>query len=110
MQQYAEFETLQHVILFTQKNENQKLAQGLTPSPTVNFDNWFPGIAILKDFHGYASECTASSPQIYSKRTCSDHSCFLFNKEPVAWYIFTSQGTVDYEANETLGFQLLSVL
>jgi len=110
VQQYAALETLQHVILFTQKNENQKLAQGSTPSPTVNFDNWLPGITILKDFHGYASECTASSPKIYSKRTCSDHSYFLFNKKPVAQYVFTSQCTVDYEANETLGFQLLIVL
>jgi hypothetical protein len=110
VQQYAAFETSQHVILFTQKNENQKLTQGSTPSPTVNFDNWFPGITILKDFHGYASECTASSPQIYSKRACSDRSCFLFNKEPVARYVFTSQSTVDYEANEALGFQLLNML
>jgi hypothetical protein len=48
VQQYASFETSQHVILFTQKNETQKLTQGSTPSPTVNFDNWFPGITILK--------------------------------------------------------------
>jgi len=41
VQQYAAFETSQHVILFTQKNENQKLTQGSIPSPTVNFDNWF---------------------------------------------------------------------
>lgn len=95
MQQYAAFETLQHIILLTQKNENPKLTQGSTPSPAVNFDNWFPGIIILKDFHGYASECIASLPQIYSKRTCSDRSCFLFNKEPVARYVFTSQCTVD---------------
>jgi hypothetical protein len=86
------------------------MTRGSTSSLTVNFDNWFPGIIILKDFHGYASECTVSSLQIYSTRTCSDRSCFLFNKEPVARYVLTSQCTVDYEANETLGFQLLNML
>lgn len=60
------------------------MTQGSAPSPTVNFDNWFPGKTILKHFQGYASDCTASSSHIYSKRTCSDRSCFPFNKEPVA--------------------------
>jgi hypothetical protein len=36
MQWYAAFETLQHVILSTQKNENKKPSQGASPSPT-----WF---------------------------------------------------------------------
>jgi len=35
MPQSAAFETLQHLIRFTQKNGNQKLAQGTSPSPNM---------------------------------------------------------------------------
>jgi hypothetical protein len=37
VQYYAAFETLQRIILFTQKNENQKLTQGTQHLP-LNFD------------------------------------------------------------------------
>jgi len=33
VQQYAGTETLQHVVLFAQKNKHQKLKQGTTSSP-----------------------------------------------------------------------------
>jgi len=35
MQHYTAFQTLQLLSLFTQKNENQKLTRGTTPSPTA---------------------------------------------------------------------------
>lgn len=35
MHQYAAFETFLHMIMFTQKNENQKFTQGEAPSPII---------------------------------------------------------------------------
>ena len=36
MQQYAELETVSHVTLLTQKNENQKFTQGTIPLPNLD--------------------------------------------------------------------------
>jgi len=36
MYHYAAFETFLHVILLTQKNENQKFTQGEAPSPIIS--------------------------------------------------------------------------
>jgi hypothetical protein len=36
MQQYAAFVTFSHLILFTQKNENQKFTQGKTTFPNLD--------------------------------------------------------------------------
>lgn len=60
MHQYAAFETFLHMIMFTQKNENQKFTQGEAPSPII-FSTWM--FDVLQNSDVWDSDSTDVWPE-----------------------------------------------